>query len=156
MLETLSDTIAASTASVYIADHLWVTPMVQSLHIMAIAALSGSVLMVGARLARLAGTDMPIQAIEARYAGVVWWSALVLLVTGVVLVIGEPARELLNVLFRLKMLLVLALLALMAVFQWGARQGTDLWSHGYGRALGIGMAAVWLAIVSAGRWIAYI
>lgn len=154
MLEALSDAIAATPASIYIADHLWVTPLVQSIHIMAIAALSGSVLMLGARLTRLAGADLSLRAVEARYAGWVWWSALVLLITGVVLVIGEPARELLNVLFRLKIVLVAVLLGLVFMFQRGLRDGD--WSDGRGRALGFGMAAVWLAIVSAGRWIAYI
>lgn len=156
MLEALSDAIAAMPASAYIADHLWVTPAVQSVHIMAIAALSGSVLMLGARLIRVADADLSLPAVEARYAGWVWWSALVLLVSGVVLVIGEPARELLNVLFRLKIALVVVLLALVAAFQRGLRGGADVWSGGRGTALGLGMAIVWLAIVSAGRWIAYI
>ena len=156
MLEAMSDAIAGTAASGYIADHLWVTPAVQSVHILAIAGLSGSVLMLGARLTRIAGADLPLKAVDRRFSRWIWWSALVLLVSGIVLVIGEPGRELLNTLFRVKMLLVLALLGLVWTFQRGLRGHTDAWADGRGVALGIGMGLLWFAIVAAGRWIAYI
>lgn len=156
MLEALSDAIAATSASAYIADHLWVTPAVQSVHILAIAGLSGSVLMLGARLTRIAGADLSLTAVDRRFSRWVWWSALVLLISGVLLVIGEPGRELLNTLFRLKMLLVLALLGLVWTFQRGVRGQADAWAGSGGVALGIGMGLLWFAIVAAGRWIAYI
>jgi hypothetical protein len=157
MLEAMSEAIAGTSASIYIADHLWMTPAVQSVHILAIAGLSGSVLMLGGRLTRIAGAELPLTAVDRRFSRWIWWSALLLLVSGILLIVGEPARELMNILFRVKMLLVLALLALVWIFQRGVRGKRDVaWVGASGVALGTGMGLLWFAIVAAGRWIAYI
>ncbi len=155
MLEALSKAIAETPASAYIADHLWITPAVQSVHILAIAALSGSVLMICIRLMGRA-VDMPLSMLDRRFSPWVWWPALLLLVSGALLVVGEPDRELMNVLFRLKMLLVIVLLGLVAAFQRGIRRDPGAWQGASGMLLGLCMVVLWLAIVSAGRWIAYI
>lgn len=155
MLEALSRAIADTSASAYIADNLWITPAVQSVHILAIAALSGSVLMICLRLMGRTA-DIALSVVDRRFSPWIWWPALFLLLSGIVLVVGEPDRELMNVLFRLKMLLVIVLLALVALFQRRLRGNPDAWRGVSGGLLGLGMALLWVAIVSAGRWIAYI
>src|SRR6266851_5596151 len=111
----------------------WVVPAVQTIHILAIAAVLSSVLMLDLRLAR----------VTHRFRPVIWWTLPILLATGVVMIIGEPARSLANPVFQLKMLLLLAAIAVTAAF------------HKESRIIAIVSLSLWVGIVFAGRWIAY-
>jgi hypothetical protein len=84
-----------------------------------------------------------------------------LLVTGILLTITEPARELLNWAFRVKMLLVLALAGTLRVVQLRMRRNPAYWTESparrqAARAIGIVSVIVGASIVTAGRWIAYV
>jgi uncharacterized membrane protein len=85
---------------------------------------------------------------------------MVLLCTGTVLSIGEPVRELMNWLFYTKMVLVLALAALAAVFQQRIAANPEAFDTVSGQAAakllgGLSLLLI-LAIIAAGRWIAYV
>src|SRR5438477_11750559 len=86
----------------------WVVPAVQTIHILAIAAVMSSVLMLDLRLLGVVGTDQPLARATSRFRPVIWWTLPILLATGVVMIIGEPARSLANSVFQLEMLLLLA------------------------------------------------
>src|SRR5208337_3727059 len=90
----------------------WVVPAVQTVHLLAIAAVMGAMLLFNLRLLGLRGTDVPLARVSRRFLPVVWTSVVVLLVSGAVMIAAEPARSLLNPAFQLKMALLLAALAL--------------------------------------------
>jgi len=84
-----------------------------------------------------------------------------LLVSGTLLTITEPARELLNWAFRIKMLLVLALAGMLWMVQLRMRQNPEYWTASparrhAARVIGIVAVIVGACIVTAGRWIAYV
>ena len=83
-----------------------------------------------------------------------------LLVQEVVLIVGEPHRELVNPVFQIKMVLLVVALALTAVFQRFMQADPLYWDHTHARraaaaTLSVISLAVWIGIVFAGRWIAY-
>jgi uncharacterized membrane protein len=85
----------------------------------------------------------------------------VLLVSGILLIITEPARELMNGAFRLKMLLVLLLVLLTFTCQKATAADPDYWSASPGRrrlggVLGAASLVLCVSIVAAGRLIAYL
>ena len=121
----------------------WVVPTVQTIHILAIAAVMSSVLMLDLRLLGMVGRDQPLERVSARFRPVIWWALPVLLATGIVMIIGEPARSLANPVFQLKMLLLLAAIAVTAGL------------HKDSRIIAILSLSLWVGIVFAGRWIAY-
>ena len=121
----------------------WVVPAVQTIHILAIAAVMSSVLMLDLRLLGVVGTDQPLARVTSRFRPVIWWTLPVLLATGAVMIIGEPARSLANPVFQLKMLLLLAAIAVTVAFHEGPR------------IIAVLSLALWIGIVFAGRWIAY-
>jgi hypothetical protein len=138
----------------------WIVPSVQTVHILAVATLLTSALMMNLRLLGLVGRDQALERVSARFLPVIWWVLPVLLVTGAVMIIGEPARSLKNPLFQLKMGLLLAALALTAFYQIGlprSRDRYDLANRGRAAALLIALpsCALWTSIVFCGRWIAY-
>jgi hypothetical protein len=138
----------------------WAVPAVQTIHILAIAAVMGSMLLLNLRLLGLSGTDLPLTRVSSRYLPVIWGSAVVLLATGAVMIAAEPARSLLNPVFQLKMALLLLALALTAATSRRLRRSPEYWSGTPKRwwvarlnaLLSIGL---WVSILCAGRWIAY-
>ena len=132
----------------------------QTIHILAIAMLAGSVLMLNLRLIRVVGIDQPLDRFSSRFLPVIWWALPILLITGAIMIIGEPARALKNPFFQLKMALLLAALGVTALYQFLLARGGDHFEpakSGRGAALLIAVPslALWTAIVFAGRWIAY-
>jgi len=137
-----------------------VVPTVQTIHILAIAVVVSSVLMIDLRLIGLFWADRPLSQVSSRFLPLVWWPLLVLLATGAIMIIAEPARSLKNPAFQLKMSVLLAALAVTGLFQFLQRRNRAFGDLRYGsRATAAAVAIVsmllWSAIVFAGRWIAY-
>ena len=139
----------------------WIIPAVQSVHILAIAIVMSSVVMVDFRLLGLTGRSQTISAVTRRFIPWVWWSLVVLLLSGIVLITAEPRRDLLNPVFQAKIVLILAAILVTAVFQSVVRRNMAFWDQSPGRRAGALATAIlslliWTAIVGCGRWIAYV
>jgi hypothetical protein len=139
----------------------WIVPTVQTVHILAIAAVMSSMLMINLRLIGVIGRDQPLKTYSARFLPVIWWALPVLLVTGIVMIVGEPVRSLENWVFQLKMLLVIAAIAITLLYQAPLKREPSFWTLTATRraasvALALVSLTVWVGIVFAGRWIAYI
>jgi hypothetical protein len=138
----------------------WVVPSVQTVHILAISAVAGSALILNLRLMGVLCTGQSLQSVAKRFAPVIWWSLPVLLATGTILTIGEPGRELLNPMFRIKMVLILGAMTLLAFFQTRLSRDPRRFdgAAGRGAAFAIALASLllWTGVVIAGRLIAYV
>ena len=103
----------------------------------------------------------PSQGPKRRPAWLFDWVALaILLVTGLVMIAAEPARALLNPVFGLKMLLLFAALAVTCVTAGVIRRAPDGWPstparRRFARVSAVISSGLWVAILCAGRWIAY-
>jgi hypothetical protein len=138
----------------------WIVPAVQTLHILGIAAVMGATLFLNLRLLGVMSQDVSVARVSARFLPVVWGALAVLLVTGLVMIAAEPARALLNPVFGLKMLLLLAALAITYATARVIRRAPDGSPPTSARGRLAKMSAVissmlWVAILCAGRWIAY-
>src|SRR6267154_6228406 len=102
----------------------WVVPTVQTVHILAIAVVASSALMIDLRLIGVFWANRPAKDVMSRFLPLVWWPLLVLLATGVIMIIAEPARSLKNPAFQLKMLLLIGALIVTGLFQFLQRRNT--------------------------------
>jgi hypothetical protein len=152
------DAIDATALSQTIQSIKWVVPAVQTVHILAIAALLASILMINLRLLGISGTDQTLARVSSRFSPVIWWSLPVLLLSGATLIIGEPARALANEFFQLKMFLLLCVIVLTLSFQRPLKSNPQHWDARAGAMRGIAVVSLilWGGIVFAGRWIAYL
>lgn len=159
MLTTFALWLRATPLSLAIATHDWVIPAVQSVHIVTIAVLMGSVLVINLRLLNLIERGQALRALMDHYLPVVAVSILVLALTGAILILGEPTRALFRITFWLKMGLVVAA----GLLTWGLSRLSRSPMALAGRA-GTGLALksgavlallLWTAIIFAGRWIGY-
>src|SRR5260370_41954952 len=89
-LSQLSAWLEQTQMSRLIQAHDWTIPTVQSIHILAISAVAASALMINLRLLGVYAADQPLQDILARFLPFIWWPLIVLLLTGTVMIVGEP------------------------------------------------------------------
>jgi hypothetical protein len=138
----------------------WVVPTVQTIHILAIAVVASSALMLDLRLIGVFWVGRPMKEVTARFLPLVWWPLLVLLATGMIMIIAEPARSLKNPAFQLKMGLLISALVVTFLFQLLHRRNAafgDSAARPRGAAITIAIVSMllWSSIIFAGRWIAY-
>ena len=159
MIEQFCNWLASTSLSLYFQTTTWIIPLTQSIHILCISIVIASMAMLDLRLVGLAGRRQSIPAMADRYLPWLWGAVLVLLLTGLVLITAEPVRELMNPVFRLKMLLLVAGLIVTATFRHALRRDVSRWQSTSAttaaRALGLFSLAVWIGIIICGRWIAY-
>jgi magnesium-transporting ATPase (P-type) len=161
VIEQFCDWLSRTSVSVAFQSANWFVPTVQTVHIIAIAILLTSVYVVSFRLIGLTRGAQPLATLTAKSTPWFWTALCVLLLTGILLTITEPARELLNWAFRVKMLMVLALAIILWRVQLRMRQNPDYWTESparrhAARAAGVAAVIVGAGIVTAGRWIAYV
>jgi hypothetical protein len=159
-LTELSLGISNTSLSAWIGSHFWAIPIIQTLHILAIAAAFGSVLMINLRILGVTGGTRTLTDTARRYLPWIWWALAVLVLTGIGMVIGEPVRELINPVFWIKMGLIVFMILVSVAFQASVRARIASWevSHDGRVAVRFGAAAIivlWCMIMVAGRWIAY-
>ena len=149
--------LAATPPSVFIQEHnAWAIPAIQSVHIVGIALVMGSVLMIDLRILGLAWTDHTLQQTTRRFGPWLTGSLWLLLATGLLMVVGEPVRELVTFSFWLKMALV-AIGAVVAVaFQRTVRRHEQHWQGTPSvKAMAVVTFLVWIGVIFLGRLIAY-
>jgi hypothetical protein len=152
--------LADTSASLAIQSNFWVIPTVQSIHIAAIGIVLSSVLLWNLRILGWGGTDEPLAETSRRYAPWLWGALAVLFTTGVLMIVGEPVRELMSLSFWLKMSLIVVGAVVAAVFQATIGRPGSEWDGSPSRrrmvkCLAVATLLVWCAIVILGRLIAY-
>jgi len=148
--------ISDTSASMWIVTHFWAIPIIQVIHILAIAASFASILMINARMFGIAGSSTMSDTAN-RYIRVLWWSLVVLVLTGIGMIIGEPVRELINPFFWIKMGLVVFGVLIAIWFHKGVVKhvsaGRDIVATD--KATAVFLVILWIMIMYCGRFIAY-
>jgi hypothetical protein len=151
--------IYASPLSIAIRDMFWVVPTVQSVHIVAIAVIFGAAVISDLRLAGVFATDEPMGGVVRRYYPWMRAALIVLLLSGLVMVIGEPDRVLVNTTFWLKMFLVVAVFTLTWLVRRPLLRTVDPAPSDDEkppiRVLAWLSIVLWCVVIFCGRWIAY-
>lgn len=155
----ISDWLTATPLSHAIGARFWVVPVVQSVHILAIAVVMASIAMLDLRLAGMIGREQSMQGLTRRFYPWIWGALIVLLLTGVVMIMSEPGRELLNWVFWTKMGLILGAILFTAPVRTLVEdvRYRDLPANRRAlvRTCAVASLVLWVAVVTCGRWIAY-
>jgi hypothetical protein len=159
-LGEFSKWLAATEVSHFIQTTTWIIPTLQTIHILCVAAVFSAAILVDLRIWRLIERDEPLPDMARRFLPTIWPLLLILLVTGSLLIVGEPRRSLLNSTFYLKMALLAVAILLTAGLQRSLSSSPNFWDRDRWRRMAGRFAAtvsilVWCAILFAGRWIAY-
>jgi hypothetical protein len=159
-MTSLAQWLAGTALSHAIQEALWLIPLMQAIHILAIAMVMSSVAMLDLRLAGV-GTGGSMMETGRRFLPWIWGGFVLLLATGILQIVAEPKRTLdHNPAFQLKVLLLLVGFVSIFFFQSSLRRHVEFWETPRHRAGKIAIALLsfllWCLIVFAGRWIAYV
>ena len=149
-------------ASQWVQSHFFMVPILQMFHIFAIAMGFGSALLFNLRLLGKSGAGMTISQASHRYLPWMWWSLLVLLISGIGMVLGDPVRLIVNAVFWLKIFLFV-LTVLVTIIHLAVVRG-KLKKAGFDAAraqtTGLRFSAwavivLWVFVMAGGRFMAY-
>ena len=153
--------LSTTFLSVFIQRHnSWVIPTIQTIHIVGIGVVLGSVFMIDLRVLGWAGMDQTLRQTTTRFGPWLTAALYVQLATGVLMVIGEPVRELVTFSFWWKMVFVAVGTLIAAIFQIALRNHEPKWEDTLVNRRSIKCLAVltfliWVCIIILGRLIAY-
>ena len=159
-LHAFAHWLSGTPLSLTIQNVSWIIPTVQSIHILSIAIVISSVFMIDLRLLNILGRGQPTAAYTSRFLPWIWVTLIVLLITGAILITGEPSRSLENPAFQYKMSALILAMAVTGVLQRPLGREPAYWELTPGRKNAAKVIAVlslclWVSIIFAGRWIAY-
>jgi hypothetical protein len=157
-LKQFAEWLSTTAPSVFIQNHnTWVIPAIQSIHIVGIGVVLGSAFMIYLRILGWAATDQTLRQTMARFSPWVTGGLWLMLATGILMVIGEPVRELVTFSFWLKMLLVAVSTVGAVVLQRTIRKRDQekLVGRGFLKSLATLSFLIWVCIIILGRLIAY-
>lgn len=140
---------------------LWLFPAIETVHLLGMAALLGTIGTFDLRLAGVILRQEPITSVSRRLLPWAWAAFVVQAVTGALLFSSEASHMVVNPAFRLKMLLIILAGAHALGFQLLTRKKTAVWGGEATprlatRVAGVTSLVLWIGVVAAGRWIGFI
>lgn len=138
----------------------WLFPLFNSLHVLSITFMLGSLLMVDLRLCGLAARSYSLQVLTRDFLPWVWGAFAVAVVTGLGLFITRASAHVLNIAFQWKMILMLLAGVNMLVLHFTLRRVLDT-QHVEAlpitvRGAGVLSLLLWAGVMLAGRWVGHI
>ena len=163
-LTELAQTLVASPtrtmAVTFLSEVRGAPPLVQTVHLLGLAAIMGSAVLINLRMLGLIVPSQGAGELTRRLMPWTWWALPFMAASGVVFVLARPPRYLLNPVFGLKFAMLVPALILAAALHRASLKDEHFWERSPGRrAAGRAVAAasliLWLGVAMAGRWIAY-
>jgi len=150
-----------SSVGTAIRQSLWLFPAIESLHLLGMAALVGTISVVDLRLLGWVGRQQRVSQVAARLIPWAWVGFVMQIVTGALLFSSEAVKIYGNPAFRLKMLLLLLAGLQALIFQtvisgklaaWDERPSLPVLA----KVAGLSSILLWVGIVTAGRFIGFV
>ena len=157
-MHDFAEWLGSTPLSIAIQSRLWLTPLLQTIHIVMIGIVFVSMLSVALRVLGQVRTDEPLAEVWHRFAPWFWTALGVMAGTGLVLTIGEPVREVSALSFWIKMTLIV--IGVASALYFGRTVGAVAVAanpvySGRARVVAVATIVLWVAIMFLGRWIAY-
>lgn len=155
-LEALRD----SAFGTWMAESAWAFPALETVHVLAIALVVGTIAQVDLRLLGLVQRQRPVRAVIAELLPYTWAAFALAVPTGLALFSARPVAYLAGWPMRLKLLALLLAGLNMLVFHLVTQRGIAAWDQGRpapaARLAGALSLLLWVAVVLLGRWIGFV
>ncbi len=156
----IAEALKASSLSEWMRGSLRALPVIESIHVMAVAVVFGTIAIIDLRLLGLRDASRPFTRVFRELLPYTWAAFGVAAVTGVLMFLPNATTYVVNTAFGLK----LASLALagvnMAVFEFTLLRSVAAWDTANpvparARAAGAVSLLIWTAVIVFGRWIGF-
>jgi hypothetical protein len=158
-LESVATRLQSTAFSEALQATPWVVPTLQTIHILMIGVVFVSILTVALRVLGRVRVEEPFARVWNRFAPFLWTGLVIMAVTGALLTVAEPVREVMALSYRIK--LVLLVIAIASALAFGrsvrvaAMAGVERPITPMLRLASVATVLLWLAIIFLGRAIAY-
>jgi hypothetical protein len=147
-----AQSIEASALGQTIRESTWLFPAIESTHLLALALLGGSILIMSISILGW-GLKTPVAELYKSAHRYMNGAVLLLVITGIFLAISEPVKLYGRQAFWVKMIsLAVALVVTYAAFNPRVRRGESGMAL---RVVTVVTMAAWLTVAMAGRWIGF-
>jgi uncharacterized protein DUF6644 len=159
----LLDTIESWPISAVLRGELpgteWVFPIVETLHVMALTIVFGSIAMVDLRLLGLASRESSVSRLSKEVLPWTWAAWGTAAVFGTLMFMAKATTYAGNLQFRLKFVCMGLAAVNMLIFQFGAYKQVARWDLGKlplsAKAAGAMSLSLWIGVVFFGRWVGF-
>jgi len=141
-------------------DWPWSFPIIESLHVIFLALVFGSIAMVDLRLLGLSSRASGVSNLSTEVLPLTWVAFLGAVISGTLLFISKAHVYFYNLQFQLKFLCMFLAGVNMAIFHFGAYRRVLEWDHslptpGAAKFAGTASIGLWIAVIFFGRWIGF-
>ncbi|PCJ22947.1 MAG: hypothetical protein COA96_13030 [SAR86 cluster bacterium] len=135
-------------------------PIIQTVHILGIAVVMGTVVMLDLRILGLAVPSQSISEMTKRVMPWLWWALASNFVSGAFFLLGRPNRYFNNPVFGWKLSFLIPAILLTLFFHLMSKRQDGFWELNSkrlwtARAIALLSLGLWIMVAMAGRWIAY-
>lgn len=155
LIHIINDSGAHQTALYLLGNIPGFPPMIQTVHILGICCIMGSIVLIDLKVLGLALPSQSVPELVRRLMPWTWWALLFVALSGLTLFVARPGRYLVNPLFGAKFALLVPALILAAVFQRLINRNSVVPDSATARSIALVSLLLWIGVVLAGRWIAY-
>lgn len=157
ILQWLNDTSVAEA----VRDSVWIFPAIETVHVIAIAFVVGSIMRLDLRLAGLVWRDRRVTEVSGQMLPWTWASFVVATIFGLLLFASKPFTYLQIVFFDVKMFLIVLAGLNMVIFQHVIFKGVAKWDRSpmpptAVRVAGSLSLAFWVSVLVCGRLIGFV
>lgn len=136
-------------------------PFLESMHVLAIGLVVGTILMVDLRLLGVSALSYPVSRMVRELTPWTWGAVVVAMVTGVGMFVTRAPAYVENPAFQLKLVFLLLAFVNMTFFQFRTYRRVQAWDRTapmplQAKAAGAASLVLWAAIIVAGRWTGHI
>lgn len=154
------ESIEYSQMGITIAESLWMFPMVETVHVMALVTVLGTLLVMDLRMLGWASTAVPIRKVSEDTLRWTWMAFVVAAITGTILWVSKAHSYMINPYFLTKMGLMAVAGLNMLFFHFVTYKTVDQWDTAASPPAAVKLSAVlslvlWIVIVFCGRAIGF-
>jgi hypothetical protein len=162
MFKQLMQALEATPWGTAVRENTWLFPTIESIHVLALVLVVGSIMVVDLRLLNLASRHRSVKELTDEVLPWTWTAFVVALITGSLLFSSSAMRYTGIWQFDAKMCMLVLAAINMGIFHLGAFRSVAHWDQApatppFAAKLAGGTSlAIWIIIVALGRWIGFV
>lgn len=159
-MQSVGAALEGSGLGQYIAASAWAFPTFETVHVLFLGTVFGSIVLIDLRLIGLLFKNRRVTELSAEILPITWAAFLGAIISGGLLVSSQATTYFANTSFRLKMLMLALAAVNMLIFHLVTWRTIERWDERgvpplAARAAGLLSICIWVGVVVFGRWIGF-
>ena len=153
--------LEATPLAVKITESEWLFPTIETVHVLALTIVVGSIAMLDLRLLGVSNRSMGVMQLSEETLPWTWGAFVLAAITGSLMFVSAATKYYANIPFRIKFVLLALAGINMAIFHLTAYRAVHNWNMTLPAPVAARVAAslsllFWIGVVVAGRWVGFV